>query len=304
MTTVNGPHIWLGGNPGDGWYEMVERWIEVLNDAGVEHRFELAAGGGEANLTSLAEGHGTLGMSIATVLSAAYNAAEPFAQPLRNLACLGTGWSALPYNLLAARDASTGFAAQIQARTIRVGAPPTDTTDELMFRHVLTHYGVTYQDINTTGGRILLAGYDDLVAALHAGEIDFVFGATTLPAPSIANAASGPRELALVSLPPEVVAYLQHRYGCRPGVIPPDMYPQLQDGPITTCFADTVIVAPADLDEQTARDVTGALLSQIERFAEIHPSLAAFNPYLAWRSVPAPLHRGAARAYRDAGYLS
>jgi len=300
---MNDPHIWLGGNPGDGWYEMAGRWIEVLDETNVEHRFELEAGGGEANLTSLATGHGTLGMSIDVVLSAAYNAAEPFTQPLRNLTCLGTGWSALPYNLLAARDTSKAFAAQILACTIRVGAPPTDTTDELMFRHVLRHYGTSYDDITARGGHILLAGYDDLVAALHAGEIDFVFGATTLPAPSIANAASGPRDVALVALPADVVAHLERRYGCRPGVIPPDAYPQLQDGPIATCFVDTVIVAPADLEEQAAHDITRTLLNQIDRFADIHPSLTAFNPYTAWRSVPAPVHPGAARAYRDAGYL-
>lgn len=304
MTTMNGPHVWLGGNPGDGWYEMVQRWIDVLHDADAGHRFELEAGGGEANLTSLAAGHGTIGLSIDVVVSAAYNAAEPFTRPLRSLTCLGTGWSALPYNLLAARDTSTGFADQIRARSIRVGAPPTDTTDELMFRHVLSHYRITYHDIQGAGGRVLLAGYDDLVAALHAGEIDFVFGATTLPAPSIANAAAGPRDVALVALPPEIVAYLAHRYGCRPGVIPPDAYPALQDGPVSTCFADTVIVAAADLDERTGYDITRALIGQLDRFAEIHPSLTAFNPYTAWRSVPAPLHLGAARAYRDAGYLN
>jgi hypothetical protein len=31
--------------------------------------------------------------------------------------------------------------------------------------------------------------------------------------------------------------------------------------------------------------------------------LAASNPYTAWRNVPAPVHRAAAMAYRDCGYL-
>jgi TRAP transporter TAXI family solute receptor len=295
-------HIWLGGNPGDGWYEMVQRWIGALDVAGIAHELQLEAGGGEANLTALASGHGTLGLSIDVVASAAYNGAAPFTEPLRNLACLGTGWSALPYNLLGARDAT--FESRLASRTIRVGAPPTDTTDELMFRHVLTHYGISYDDIWAAGGKVLLAGYHDLVAALHAGEIDFVFGATTMPAPSIAHATSGPRDITLLSLPRDVVGYLENRHSCRPGIIPAATYPGLQNGPVETCFVDTVIVVPAALDVQTAQKLTSLLLGQFEHITEIHPSLGDFNPYTAWRSVPVPLHLGAANAYREAGYLS
>lgn len=47
---------WLAGNPGDGWYEMTEEWIDLLNGNGL--RFEFTAGGGEENLTSVATGQG------------------------------------------------------------------------------------------------------------------------------------------------------------------------------------------------------------------------------------------------------
>lgn len=47
---------WLAGNPGDGWYEMTEAWVDLLNGNGL--RFEFTAGGGEENLTSVATGQG------------------------------------------------------------------------------------------------------------------------------------------------------------------------------------------------------------------------------------------------------
>lgn len=40
------------------------------------------------------------------------------------------------------------------------------------------------------------------------------------------------------------------------------------------------------------------------RLPAVHPSLAGFNPATAWRNVPAPLHPGAARAYREAGFMA
>ncbi|HWK28252.1 MAG TPA: TAXI family TRAP transporter solute-binding subunit [Solirubrobacter sp.] len=293
---------WLAGNPGDGWYELTAAWVEVLN-GGDGPRFAFAAGGGEENLTAVAAGRGDLGMSIDVVAAAAFNGGPPFTEPLRNLRCLGTGWSPLPYNLLAAADTPLDLATAVRGGTIRIGAPPEDTTDELMFQRVLAYYGVTAADIDAAGGRVLLADYHELVDALEAREIDAVFGATTLPAPSIERAATAARALALASLPADVVEHLRRRCGCRPGVIPAGSYPALQDGDVHTCFADTVIVVAAEADDELVHAVTGRLLDTVGRADAIHPSLAAFNPDTAWRNVPVPVHPAAARAYRERGHL-
>jgi TRAP transporter TAXI family solute receptor len=150
---------------------------------------------------------------------------------------------------------------------------------------------------------VLLADYHELVDALQARAIDAVFGATTMPAPSIARAGTAERPLALSSLPADLVEHLRVRCGCRPGVIPAGTYPELQDGPISTCFADTVIVVAAEAEDGLVYAITRRILERIDRLGDVHPSLAAFNPYTAWRNVPAPMHPAAARAYRDCGYL-
>jgi uncharacterized protein len=295
---------WLAGNPGDGWYEMTGRWVELLNRNFGSLTLCVEAGGGEQNLLSIADGHGHLGLSIDVVVAAAFNGAPPFSCPLRDLRCLGTGWSALPYHLLAARDTPFDLRDAFGSRRIRIGAPPKDTTDELMFQRVLAFYGLTDEGINRAGGRVMLDSYDNLIGALHNDEIDAVFGATTMPAPSIARAGRGPRAIKLSSLPADLVEHLARHYGCVPGAIPASTYPDLQDSDVETCFADTVIVVSANLDEELAYLTTRRILEEIDSLPDIHPSLADFNPFTAWRSVPAPLHPGAARAYRDFGYLN
>ncbi|GGM36698.1 TAXI family TRAP transporter solute-binding subunit [Dactylosporangium sucinum] len=303
MDTTTGTLTWLGGNPGDGWYEMTGRLLGLLRETSTGLRFALAAGGGEHNLHDVAAGQAEIAMSIDVVVAAAYNGGPPFREPLRNLNCLGTGWSPLPYNLLAARDQQASFPEAVAGRRIRVGAPPTDTTDELMFQQVLSHYATSYNDITAAGGHVLLAGYDTLVAALHAGDIDFVFGATTLPAPSIARAAHGPRPIDLAPLPTDVIKHLASRFGAKPGVIPAGTYPGLQTSDVPTCFVDTVFVISADVPEPIAYEVTQLLLDNLDQLPTVHGSLAGFNPFVAWRLLPAPLHPGAARAYRDRGYM-
>jgi uncharacterized protein len=157
--------------------------------------------------------------------------------------------------------------------------------------------------VNAGTGRVLLADYHELVDALEGGAIDAVFGATTMPAPSIARAGAAARPLALSSLPADLVEHLSRRLGCRPGVIPAGTYPKLQDADIRTCFADTVIVVAAEAEDELIYTITRRILEKIDRLADVHPSLAAFNPYTAWRNVPTPMHRAAARAYRNCGYL-
>ncbi|MFF0725835.1 TAXI family TRAP transporter solute-binding subunit [Streptomyces sp. NPDC004134] len=296
---------WLGGNPGDGWYEMTAGLVRLLGGRDPALRLKLAAGGGRENLTRIRDGAGHVGMSTDVVVAAAYNGGPPFGAPMTGLRVLGTGWSALPYNLLRAADAGAGLGEAIAGpRGGRFGAPPADTTDELMFRAVTAYYGATYDDIRARGGRVLLDGYDALVRALHAGEVDHVFGATTLPAPSIAAAAGGARRLALAPLPAELRAHLARSYGCTPGVIPAGTYPGLHTGDVATCFAETVLVVSAQLAQDTAYALTRLLLGGLGRLPGVHPSLAAFNPATAWRNVPAPLHPGAARAYREAGFMA
>ncbi|WP_181789119.1 TAXI family TRAP transporter solute-binding subunit [Streptomyces phytophilus] len=304
---------WLGGNPGDGWYEMTGGLIRLLDGRDPALHLTLAAGGGRENLTRIRDGAGQVGMSTDVVVAAAYNGGPPFDAPMRGLRVLGTGWSALPYNLLRAADADADSGADAGAgfgeavagpRRGRFGAPPEDTTDELMFRSVVAHYGTSYDGIRARGGRVLLDGYDALVRALHAGEIDHVFGATTLPAPGIAAAARGVRRIELAPLPADLLAHLARRYGCTPGTIPAGTYPGLHTADVATCFAETVLVVSADLPDGTAYALTRLLLGALGRLPGVHPSLAGFNPATAWRNVPAPLHPGAARAYREAGFMA
>lgn len=294
---------WLGGNPGDGWFEMTSALVAVLNQQTSTIQLSVVAGGGEENVSKVHAGEADLGMSIDIVASAAYNGAAPFDAPMRDLNCLGVGWSPLPYNLLRSTDATADLRTAITERELRIGAPPPDTTDELTFQRVVAYYGRDYDDITRRGGRVLLDGYDALVAALHAGEIDYLFGATTLPAESIASAADGTRHVELTDLPTDLIDHLSQRYGCGRGVIPADTYPRLQRKDIATSFVGTVIVISAAVADAAALEITRLLLENPRRLAEIHPSLGRLNPFTAWRDVPAPVHPGAARAYWELGFM-
>lgn len=303
MTPRKRKLTWLGGNPGDGWYEMSQGLVSLINGASPDLNVQLVAGGGRSNLENVHAGRAELAMSIDVVASAARNGGAPFAAPMEKLNVLGTGWSPLPYNLLKGPRGPIDLLEAVHKDGLRFGAPPEDTTDELVFRRVLAFCETSYKDIVRRGGKILLDGYDALVDALAEGKIDYVFGATTLPAQSIAHA-SVTKGLRLTPLPNKVISHLSREWGHGSGVIPRGTYPSLCDGDVSTSFVQTVLVASSDAAERDVHAITRTLLQHHEQLPKIHPSLASLNPRTAWRNVPAPMHPGASRAFQELGFMS
>ncbi|TPJ64843.1 TAXI family TRAP transporter solute-binding subunit [Mesorhizobium sp. B2-7-1] len=294
---------WLGGNPGDGWYEMSEGLVALINEANPGLNIQLIAGGGRSNLESVQAGHAHVAMSIDVVTSAARNGGEPFISPMDRLNVLGTGWSPLPYNLLKGPNGPADLSEALHKDGLRFGAPPEDTTDELVFRRVLGFCETSYKDIVRRGGKIVLRGYDALVDALAQREIDYVFGATTLPARSIAQA-TATKGLRLAPLPNKVISHLAREWGHGSGIIPQSAYPGLCDGDIPTSFVQTVLVVSSGASVDDMQAITRTLLEHRQKLPRIHPSLAALNPRTAWRNVPAPMHPGASRAFQELGFMS
>lgn len=272
MSLAKDTLTWLGGNPGDGWYEMSIRIVKLINRDCANLTVQLIAGGGRSNVEKIQSGEADIGLSIDVVASAARNGGAPFAEPMLAINCIGTGWSALPYNLLGGARGPCDLNAALRQDGLRFGAPPEDTTDELVFRRVLAFCGTSYRDIAGRGGQVMLDGYDALVSALGEGRIDYVFGATTLPAQSIARAetASG---LRLLRLPENVIAHLANDWGHSSGVIPSSIYPRLcQDG-IATSFVQTVILTSVDVPESHVYFITKTLLQRREELHGIHESV-------------------------------
>ncbi len=295
--------VWLGGNPGDGWYEMSQGLVALVNGANPDLNVQLVAGGGRSNLESVQAGRAEMAMSIDVVTSAARSGGEPFATPMDKLNVLGTGWSPLPYNLLKGPKGPNDLMEAVHKDGLRFGAPPEDMTDELVFRRVLAFCETSYKDIVKRGGKILLDGYDALVDALAEGKIDYVFGATTLPARSIAHA-SATKGLRLKPLPNRIISHLSQQWGHARGAIPQSAYPTLCESDISTSFVQTVFVTSSDTPAADVYAVTRTLLQRREELPDIHPSLASFDPWSAWRNLPAPMHPGASRAFRELGFMA
>jgi TRAP transporter TAXI family solute receptor len=83
----------------------------------------------------------------------------------------------------------------------------------------------------------------------------------------------------------------------KPIVIPAGTYAG-QTHSVTTVGVENLLVCRTDLDEQIVYRLTKAFFAALPAFAAIHPAAGQVNAALA-PATPIPLHRGAARYYRE-----
>jgi TRAP transporter TAXI family solute receptor len=131
--------------------------------------------------------------------------------------------------------------------------------------------------------------YDQAVDKLLRGEVDALIATVSPPDELIARALRGGARLVEIDLP--VVDRLRRHYPLlRRTLLPRTTYPG-QDAPLHTVGLDSMLVCREDLDIDLVYRLTRALFEDIPKDLRVDPHRAA--------ATVIPLHRGAARYYRE-----
>lgn len=242
-------------------------------------------------------------MSVDFLVAAAYCGKAPYVQPpMKNINTLGVGWSPLPFHLLKGHWAVEDFEKAIAGDGFRIAIPPLNTSDELTFQRALAFYETSYEGIEGPGRfrlsrklrrpRRRLEGRRSRLSVRSDDETSSDYRGSGRRSPT--HRASADAD--------DLMDHLTKVYGYGRGVIAAKMYPKLQSREIATMFMETIFMIAADVSERLAYEIAKTLITHREQLAGINASMADFDPAMAWRNPPAPMHPGALRAYRELGF--
>lgn len=237
-------------------------------------------------LSSLQEGKGDFGFSLADVAYVAYRRGiDPNLHPHTNVRAIAVRWVNALFAVVP-RNSELKTMADFKGK--RVGIVPQGSAGELLTRLMLEAHGLQYKDIKPT-----FIELDRLATELREGRIDVAIPTGT-PLTDL-HAGIAEAGLRVVPIKREVVNKVREQY---PFVKVVPLNSELTMAPDQiTVGVDSVLVCRADLPEPIAYELAKVFYGLLSDLARAQPS-AAINPRNA-SATPIPLHPGAARFYRE-----
>ncbi|MCV6590015.1 MAG: TAXI family TRAP transporter solute-binding subunit [Marinobacterium sp.] len=273
----------------------------LLNQTRKQHGIRCAVRstpGSVANINNVNVGALDLGLAESGWLYQAWSGRGHFADQgqspqLRTLLTLFPEY----LTVLARPDSGIRRFSDIRNKRISIGLPGTSQRSTMNALMKSNNWGL--QDFAVT----LSLGAADQAGALCEGRIDVMIYTVGLPSGATKEAARdcGGQLIAVASdQASELIRYSPHYL---PMVINAGVYPDnWSDTP--TVGVNATFFTSAELPDEIAYTVVRTLFEQLEQFRTMHPAFVDLKPaQMVKGPYPAPLHPGAERYFREAGWL-
>jgi TRAP transporter TAXI family solute receptor len=306
-------YSWTAGGMGGGWYTQAGGMAAIVKNSVPEITIKVIPGGGTVNPAKLDAGQDDFGWGVGYVDKAAYNGVAPlFDKEYKNIRGLAGNFSVDFYHFLAAK--STGIRTidelveKVKAgEKVNLAGPMVGTSERaltsLLFEN---YYGISYEQIEANGGRVIYAAYGDMVNLYKDRHVDYVIACLGLPGSAITEMAIS-RDSVLLKASDDLVKFSANTYGTvsfESGLnkIPAGTYDKI-DVDTQAIGHSTEIIAKADMPDIVAYNFVKALMENIDEVKSLNPS---FQKYFSKEIAPStmvPLHPGAEKYYKEIGVL-
>jgi uncharacterized protein len=283
----------MTGPQGGSWYPLGGAIANIGDKAGV--KVQVLPGAGIANVKAVQAGKADLGFgnSISTVDGVAGRA--PFDAKTDNVCNVA---SLYPQYFQVVVNADAGINSLADLKGKPVALQPKGNTAEFISLQAFEVYGLKLADL----GRVSNVSYTDAVSLMKDNNAQAFTLGTTVPASSIMDLASA-RDIKLLEIPDDK---LQAMRKLNPGytklVIPAGSYPK-QTKDVQTIGYATHVIARCDLDPNVVYKVLKGLVDNKADLAAITKDMAKTTPKMMAEDIGVPMHKGAARYYKEVGAL-
>ena len=282
----------MTGIAGGGYYGLAQALADAFAGGSPTFTVEVREGAGSVStIEAIQAGTADVGFALADVAYMAFNGRLEQRPDIAFANLSGLSLLDLnPVHLLVAPHSSITRVEHLRGRSIAVGPPGSGTP--LTVALVLRAFGLTPDDVRT-----ITVPFHEGSQLLATRGVDAMFVTSAAPAEAVATAVT--KGARLLPIEGDPVRALRREYPFfRLARIPAGTYAH-HSTPVRTVGLDTIIVCRRDLDESIAYELTRrfvAAVPQIQRSAAPTLRLVDLDSVAA---TPIPLHRGAARYYRE-----
>lgn len=292
----------IGGGPqGGGWYGLAGQLASECENVMEGMKFSVMPGGGIGNIDLTEKGE----MDISTTVSHLYRSALAGTAPYEgktyeNLSCLaeiGTSdtclfivKSSLPVNSI--KDIAD------QKYPIRLVTTSKSSTPSLGAERILAEFGMTVKDIESWGGSMSYLSYTDGCQLISDGHADGIIAPMV---PAITELATSV-DLKVLPLDEAMVDTLVEKYGYSKNLVKTGTYSFAAEE-FWAIGEPNILLCRKDLPDAVAYQVVKLICEKPDIIRGWGTTHANFKPEEACNNVGGPLHPGAEKYFKEAGYL-
>lgn len=296
MTLAGGP---LGGGASMALAAFMKAFLAQYPNAKVD----LMPGNGTANPARVSKGQVSMAHAQDALLKAASQGQEPYKEKYDNLRSLFSLNDDCRLLLIARDDGPVKSLDQLASDkpAIRLTPATRGSTNDTFTRWALDSYGVNYPDIEKWGGAVTYINFDAMVDAMKDKQLDMI-GYNGPGFPSFLRQILLSTPVRFLPVDESHMEQLKER-GLKASVIKAGEFEGLppQDVPVAT--DSTKIICSADMPDDLAYKIAKTWTENAKDIALANPGYGTFDPAVSCKNTALPLHPGAERYFREAGYL-
>ena len=303
---------WVAGGVGGGWYVQAGGIARMITEKEPRIIVKVVPGGGVVNPVRVSSGKDDLGWGITFVDKMAYGGLAPlFEKPNPNVRAVGGIFGTYYIHFVAAGDRKLSTLAELADRVkagqaVKVAMPMKGTSDLPLIEKILGFYGISSDAINNAGGKVFQAVYADMISLYKDRHVDFVFTHLALPAAAVTEMFVS-RASSLLAVSDDCIDKLADELGTLSRAsgqqyIPKGTY-RGHEKDVPTVVSTGELLIGSHVPDDVAYAITKILCENVDELHEISAANRTFIPEKGWANVAVPLHPGAEKFYRDAGFM-
>jgi len=289
VTLMTGPQggVWVPlGGALKGMWEKAIPGLQV----------QMQPGAGIANVRGVDEGKAQIGFGNTITTVDGLAGRPPYPKKVTKV-CQVANLYPQYYQMVLPGDSKINSVADLKGKVMVT--QPKGNSSEIINQHILKVNGMSYQSLAKVN---FLASYTDAVDLVKDGHADVFTLGTTVPASSVMDLASA-RGVKLIGIDDKTLAEMKK---INPGysklTIKAGTYPK-QDKDVDVIGYATHIIAACDLPEDMVYKMVKTMAANVADMAASNKAISGLTPKIMAEDVGVPLHKGAAKFYKEVGAI-
>lgn len=187
-------------------------------------------------------------------------------------------------------------------RGIRYSAGEKGALGDVMSAAIFEAYGLTYEDIEASGGEINFLSGGKTFELMQDSRIDSLGKMVPIPAGDIMEA-SATIDMKLIDIGQPAIDYLVDTYGVAPHLIKAGSY-DFQEEDYLTINTPTILITHESMSDEVVYHVTKSIYNQLDYLYDVHNGFKAVNDTTIIDTGGVELHPGAEKFFKEQGLLN